>query len=295
MTPIEHVARVARKARESGKVQQSAAIAPHAPGRLPVWAESARAVPNGMLRSALFGSIGRGRRQYLREEKIASLQGIEVYYTGERLDQGDLDAWLSILHCTRLEVLGAQCRTSAYAILKIMGLTDTGRNRTILYERIKRLRAGTISLRQGDQIYIGGLINEAFKDSSTGSWVIVLNPRLQCLFAADHFTLIDWAIRKALRGKPLAQWLHGYYSSHANPLPARMDTLLRLAGSASTNPRSARQTLRRAFKEVTEVSRAYGEDINFSIRDGLVHVAKTARGTQRRHLARKEAAIKQRA
>src|SRR5690606_12827983 len=109
MTPIEHVARVARKARESGKVQQSAAIALQAPERLPVWAESARAVPNGMLRSALVGSIGRGRRQYLREEKIASLQGIAVYYTGERLDQGDLDAWLSILHCTRLEVLGAQC------------------------------------------------------------------------------------------------------------------------------------------------------------------------------------------
>src|SRR5690606_25235753 len=144
MTPIEHVARVARKAGDSGNVRQTAATALRSPRRAPVFAASGRAAPDGMLRSALFGSIGRGRRQYLREEKIASLQGIEVYYTGERLDQGDLDAWLSILHCTRLEVLGAQCRTSAYAILKIMGLTDTGRNRTILYERIKRLRAGTI-------------------------------------------------------------------------------------------------------------------------------------------------------
>lgn len=292
MTNIERVAQLERKARALGKVQQPTALAPQAPERLPVWAVSARAVPNGMLRSALFGSIGRGRRQYLKEEKIAALHGIDICYTGERLDQGDLDVWLSILHCNRFEVLGTQPHTSAYAILKIMGITDTGRNRSILYDRIKRLRAGTISLRQGDQIYIGGLINEAFKDSNTGKWVIMLNPKLQSLFAADQFTLIDWAIRNALRGKPLAQWLHGFYASHARPLPMRMDFLLELAGSEGINPGSARQTLRRALRVVTETSKAYGENINFTIHEGLVHTNKTATGAQRRHLARKAATVK---
>ena len=65
---------------------------------LPIWPDAVRAVPNGFLRSALFGTIRRGARRYMKRERIAALEGIEIYYTGERLDQGDLDVWEMILH-----------------------------------------------------------------------------------------------------------------------------------------------------------------------------------------------------
>ena len=59
--------------------------------QLPLWPEPVRAVPNGFLRSALFGAIRKGRRRYLKAEQLAALDGIEIRYTGQRLDQGDLD------------------------------------------------------------------------------------------------------------------------------------------------------------------------------------------------------------
>ncbi|MBL8252349.1 MAG: hypothetical protein JNJ76_01950 [Candidatus Competibacter sp.] len=81
---------------------------------LPIWPDAVRAVPNGMLRSALFGAIRRGSRRYMERERIAALEGIEIFYTGQRLDQGDLDVWEMILHIARLQGRGNECRVTAY-------------------------------------------------------------------------------------------------------------------------------------------------------------------------------------
>ncbi|MFN9451206.1 MAG: plasmid replication initiator TrfA [Rubrivivax sp.] len=255
--------------------------------QLPLWPEPVRAVPNGFLRSALFGAIRKGRRRFMKAEQLAALDGIDLRYTGERLDQGDLDAWESVLHAVRLQELGSQCRLTSYALLKLMGKTDTGKNRATLHERITRLRGGTIELRQGRCVYIGGLISEAFKDEETQAWVIELNPKLQALYGRDQFTQIDWAVRQLLTGQPLAQWLHGFYASHAAPFPLRMETLLKLAGSEDANPRSAQQTLRKALDAVAEASAAHDDGFSYAIRGDLVHVEKSANGSQRRYRLRK--------
>jgi len=254
---------------------------------LPLWPESVRAVPNGFLRSALFGAIRKGRRRYLKAEQLAALDGIEIRYTGERLDQGDLDVWESVLHAVRLQELGSQCRVTSYALLKLMGKTDTGKNRATLHERITRLRANAVEVRQGRYCYIGGLIAGAAKDEETQEWVIELDTKLRPLFAADQFTQVEWAVRHALNGQPLAQWLHGFYASHAKPFPIKVETLLNLSGSENANPRSAWQTLRKALDAVVEASAANGQPFSYDIRGDLVHVEKSPSGAQRRHLAKK--------
>lgn len=255
--------------------------------QLPLWPEPVRAVPNGFLRSALFGAIRKGRRRYLKAEQLAALDGIEIRYTGERLDQGDLDVWESVLHAVRLQELGSQCRVTAYSLLKLMGKTDTGKNRATLHERITRLRANAVEVRQGRYTYIGGLIAGAAKDEETQEWVIELDAKLRPLFADDQFTQVEWAVRHALDGKPLAQWLHGFYASHAKPFPIRMETLLKLSGSENENPRSAQQKLRIALDAVVAASEAHGEGFSYAIRGDLVHVEKKATGAQRRHLSKK--------
>jgi hypothetical protein len=217
------------------------------------------------------------------------VDGIEIRYTGQRLDQGDLDVWESLLHAVRLQGLGSQCRLTSYALLKLMGKTDTGKNRAILQNRIERLVASALTIKQGRYTYIGSLIRFAAKDENTQEWVIELDPRLRPLFAADQFTQVQWAVRQALNGKPLAQWLHGFYASHAKPYPMRMETLLKLAGSEDANPRSAHQTLRQALDAVAEASAAHGEGFSYEIRGDLVYVEKKAQGAQRRHLAKKKA------
>jgi hypothetical protein len=257
--------------------------------QLPLWPEPVRAVPNGFLRSALFGAIAKGRRRYIEGEQIAALDGIEIRYTGQRLDQGDLDVWESVLHAVRAQALGSKCRVTSYALLKLMGKTDTGKNRATLQKRIERLVACALTIKQGRYTYIGGLIRFAAKDEETQEWVIELDEKLRPLFAADQFTQVEWAVRHALDGKPLAQWLHGFYASHAKPYPMRMETLLKLAGSENDNPRSAQQKLRHAMDAVAEACAAHGQEFSYEIRGDLVHVEKKAQGAQRRHLAKKAA------
>jgi hypothetical protein len=256
--------------------------------QLPQWPEMVRGVPNGVLRSALFGAIKKGPRRYMDRQEIHAQKGIEIRYTGQRLDQGDLDVWEAVLHIVRLQEMGRECRFTAYAILKLMGKTDTGKNRRTLHQRIVRLRANAVEIKQGRFTYVGGLIDEAYKDDETQEYVVVANPKMHPLFAADQFTQIEWVVRRALDGKPMAQWLHGFYASHAKPFPVHVETLLKLAGSEDASPTSARQTLRKALDNVTEASKAHGQPFSYDIRGDVVYVEKKASKSQQRHLAKKK-------
>ena len=257
--------------------------------QLPLWPETVRAVPNGFLRSALFGAIAKGRRRYINGEDLAAVDGVTIRYKGERLDQGDLDVWESVLHAVRLQELGSQCRVTSYALLKLMGKTDTGKNRATLQTRIERLVANAVTVKQGRYTYIGGLIRFAAKDEETQEWVIELDEKLRPLFAADQFTQVEWAVRHKLDGKPLAQWLHGFYASHAKPFPLKIETLHRLCGSEAKRMTDYKVDLRRNLDAVAEASAAHGEGFSYEIRGDLVHVEKQAKGAQRRHLSKKKA------
>ena len=257
--------------------------------QLPLWPEPVRAVPNGFLRSALFGAIARGKRRYIDGEQLAALDGVEIRYKGQRLDQGDLDVWESVLHAVRLQEMGSQCRLTSYALLKLMGLTDTGKNRATLQNRIERLVANALTVKQGRYTYIGSLIRFAAKDEDTQEWVIELDAKLRPLFAADQFTQVEWAVRHELSGKPMAQWLHGFYASHAKPFPLKIETLHRLCGSEAKRMTDYKVDLRRNLDAVADASEAHGEGFSYDIRGDLVHVEKLAKGAQRRHLAKKKA------
>jgi hypothetical protein len=255
--------------------------------QLPLWPEPTRGVPNGVLRSALFGAIRKGPRRYMEGEQIAAVDGIEIRYTGQRLDQGDLDVWESLLHVARLQEMGEQCRFTAYAMLKMLGKTDTGSNRETLQKRLMRLKANAVEVQQGRYSYAGSLVDDVYRDKETHEYVLILNPKLRPLFAADQFTQVDWDVRHSLDGKPLAQWLHGYYASHAKPYPVNVATLLKLSGSEDASPGSARQTLRKALDAVQKAGDAHGQPFSYNIQGDLVHIEKKGSGPQRRHLANK--------
>ena len=276
-----------RYAQETLPLPSPATLPPVQIITLPLWPEAVRAVPNGMLRSALFGAIRRGARRYLRRERIAALEGIEIFYTGERLDQGDLDVWEMILHLARLQGLGNECRTTAYQLLKALGKTDSGKNREILDLRLSRMKATGVDVQINRYGYEGSLIDEVYRDKETREYVFRINPKLRTLFEGDQFTLIDWAIRRELDGKPLAQWLHGFYASHAKPYPASVAKLHELTGSEAGELWKFAQTLRKNLNELVKASEIHGQPFSYEIRDDLVHVEKQASRAQRRYLAKK--------
>lgn len=255
--------------------------------KLPVWPDAVRGVPNGVLRSALFGAIKRGARPYLERKEVHAQEGIRIIYTGARLDQGDLDVWQTVLHIARLQGLGDECRVTAYQLLKALGKTDAGTNRGTLERRLSRMKATGIEVDTGRYSYEGSLIDEVYRDKETREYILRLNPKLSVLFGADQFTQVEWSVRQELGGKPLAQWLHGYYASHAKPYPVKVETLHRLSGSEAVRMDHYRQDLRKALDAVVQANKLHGEGFIYDIFGGdLVHVEKKAKGSQQRHLAK---------
>ncbi len=255
--------------------------------RLPVWPESARGIPNVALRSALFGVLKKGPRPFLERQKIQAQDGITIIYSGPRLDQGDLDAWETVLHLARAQTLEEECRSPAYQLLKALGKTDTGKNRDILDRRLSRMKATGLDVKVDGYSYEGSLIDEVYRAKRSREYVIRLNPKLLILFGPDRFTLIDWSIRRLLVGKPLAQWLHGYYSSHARPFPVKIKTVHGLCGSQAVRMDHFSQDLHKALDAVTAAYDETGQYFRYEIRVGLVHVWKNGSKSQQRHLLRK--------
>jgi len=252
---------------------------------VPHWVDAVRAVPNAFLRSAVFGAVKPGARAQLNNTLMTAIEGLEVRCTGERLDQADLDAWLTVVHMCRGK---SSVRTTGYQLLKALGLPDSGKNRETLEKRLLRLARHTVEVKQGTRLYVGHLFSGAGRDSATNEWVIDTNPRITAMLDGNNFTLVGWSVRHSLAGQQLAQWLHGFYSSHAEPFPMRIDTLHALSGSQATVMSDFAKTLRKALEAVKQAFKEQSQPFDFSIENGLVSVNLRPSKSQRKHLLSKK-------
>ena len=219
--------------------------------RLPLWPEELRTCPSCVLRSALFGVVRRGRRQYLQNQTVAAWADTTLRYTGIRLDQADLDVWLTALHLSREQGLGARVVCSERAFLRALGRST--KNVEWLRISLERLTACVVKITRQRRTYWGSLIEKGCRDEATGEFVIVLNPELAMLFEDDDYTRIEWEIRRGL-GMDLAKWLHGYIASHRatprNPHRIGLERLRVLCGSETDELRFFRRDVRNAMQEL---------------------------------------------
>ena len=70
---------------------------------------------------------------------------------------------------------------------------------------------------------------------------------------SGQWTAIDWDQRRRLSRKPLAQALHGYYSSHRNPYPVSVQFLQKITGSRNRQPAGFKRRCREALDDLVEV------------------------------------------
>lgn len=291
LAPTKNVVDVAKELHNRVRLESGVALSTK-PVLLPNYPEELRAIPNCFLRSALFGATCCRERRYLDKEEIAAVDGIKIFYTGKRLDQGHLDVWESIVHGVRMQALGSKCRLKSYQLLKMMGKSDSGKNRKTLEKHITGLAAGSLTVERGRYSYIGSLVQSAARDEDTGEWIIRIDEKIGQFFSKDQFTLVQWSIRLALGRHQLAQWLHGFYATHAKPFPLKIETLHKLCGSEAAVMSDFAKTLRKALDAVCTVSAQYGEKPSYNIRGGLVHFHKKALGSQKRHLEREAAKVR---
>jgi len=247
---------------------------------LPLWPEKNRGVPNLCLRSALFGVIRRGRRKAVKGERVAAMGGIEIRYTGWRLDQGDFDVLAHALHLVSRDQGAAKNGFVQFAVkgfLKGIGRKTGKSGREWLKDSFRRLTASAVEIKIEIQhrygtdscTYAGSLIDEFYYNSHDQSYFLKVNPKLARVFDAG-WTQLQWQQRLLLK-TDLAKWLHGFYSSHRTPYPVKVATLMRLCGSECHRLVDYRRGLRNALGELVRVGAIVRWELDL---DDKVHVTR---------------------
>ncbi|MCA3104268.1 MAG: TrfA family protein [Rhodocyclaceae bacterium] len=239
--------------------------------QLPLWPEPKRGAPNSFIRSALFAAIHSKDRQFFKETVLASQDGIEIRYTGEQLNQADLDVWETIVHLARDQPLGTVASFTAHGLLKAMGMPTGNSQHRQLHSTLLRLTACAVEVKHDGKTYFGPLIKSGAKDEVTRHYGIELNRGIIKLFGENQWTALDWKQRQALRSQPLAQALHAFYSSHREPFAVKLATLQAYTGSRNRQAASFKRQVRVALSELVEV----GFLAAFEIKDDLVTVRRT--------------------
>lgn len=240
------------------------------PSFLPLCSDGVRAVPNAVLRGALFGVVEKGRRKYEKNVCKATVSGLTIKFTGEQLDQADLDVWAECLCLNQGSLLGKEIYFSSNSFLAAIGRTVGKSNRDWLHSCFRRLMTSLVELSYEQYCYSGQLLHHWYRDEKTGRNCLVLNQKLLPFFQKRFWTGLSIEQRCLLKGKPLAQWLHSFYSTHSQPFPYKVETLMSLCGSGVAVLKKFRQMLK---KSLVDLSNATGWKCSIQDND-LVEVKK---------------------
>ncbi len=221
--------------------------------QFPLFPLDTRPVSNDMARSALFSCVQGKDRQFIKESLLATVNGVEIRFTGEQLNQDDHDLLMQLVFIAHKRPIGAWVTVPAYTILQALERQTGGKQYRELHADILRLAAGTVSLRntKAGVSFIGHhLIAKALQNEGSHRWVYRLDPDLGALYGEMTHTLVDWKKRMALKGKDLARWLQLYIATHAKPYPVKVATLRTLSGSRAKALKHFRAKLRVALDDL---------------------------------------------
>jgi len=270
------------------------------PVQLPFWPEPVRGGPNAVLRSSLFAGIHSKKRETIgnqtKPEKplqavtLASQDGITVKFAGRQLNQYDADVFFEALHRARHHPLETECLFTGYGFLKGIRRAPNDLGYEDLDDSLTRLRDGRVEVHwkmhgRGFK-FVGSLVSSYVRDETTKLFKVTFAKEIKALFAPACWTQIEWEERMALRGHPLAQWLHSYYSTHADPFPVGSAFLCEKSGSKRPLMKNFRTDLKQAL---ATLHRVLGWECELDKKSDNVTVVRTPSGAQARHLARAKA------
>lgn len=218
-----------------------------------------RIIPNDMIRSSLFNVSNHNcKREYLKDTTLCSFYSTEIIYTGEELRQDDEDIWLQLIY-TASDQQSEKIQFRPYTFLSQVGWPSRTQYKTRLKDSLTRMSATTLKIYNRDfQQGIGLSLVRKFEwtenEAKLKEWCVWLEPEIVKLFSAlgRMYSKINWTQRKQL--KPLAKWLHAFYSSHADPEPIYVGKLLQLSGSKMKSTKHFKEILRESLTELCQIS-----------------------------------------
>jgi len=227
------------------------------PKYLPKWPEAQRAMPNEILRSALFNCRNRNQpRQYMKDAEIAVIGDGQIVYRGEELRQDDELVWLHLVHLLKKSPLGECVEFTPYSFIRALGWPVKGQSYERLRVCLSRMQATAIriqSRRLGCFISVSLIQMFRSRDEqmeNLSRWQVWLCKEMLLLFDEEFLTRVNWEIRKSLPDG-IASKLFGYWASHREPFPVKISTLQRLCGS-EMSPRHFREELKSSLRLLQE-------------------------------------------
>ena len=221
--------------------------------QLPLWRDDRHGAPNSFLRSALFAAIQSKDRVYLDRAELFTQQGIKVTYTGKQLNQEDLTVWLALVDLAKQHPLGTECSFTAHSILKYMGVEINGQAYEKLRTSIVRMTACLLTVSNEKVTFSDRIIDKFVIDEETKHYKVTIGRHSVKLFSDNDWTGLACSHRKLLSRKPLALALHGYYSSHEEPLPVSVEFLANITGSTNSQKASFKRQVKTAMNELIRI------------------------------------------
>ena len=232
---------------------------------IPIWAGEMRGMTPALLRGTLFGIFHDKDRPNVKGLQVCSMRGIYLSYTGELLNQLDLDVLIEVLHLGRGKKAGDDIKVSREELIRRLGLKSSGQTIQLLHERIERLLGGIVWVRTNNENFQGGLISSVRWHDVTGEMVFTLHKEIVNLFPNNTWAQFNPKVRNALGKNLLARWLHAHYATHVHPYPMTVETVHQLCGSEQSNPIEFRRQLKTAFTAIKAASKAVNENFDFKI------------------------------
>jgi len=211
---------------------------------------------------------------------VAAVKGLDIRYTGWRLDQGDFDVMVQALHLQSQNTeptSGPYLHFKVKTFLRAIGRQSGKSGREWLKDCFRRLTATAVEInvrishKYADETYTyaGSLVDEFYYNDREQTYFLRINPKLAAIFDAG-WTQLQWRQRLHLKTN-LAKWLHGFYASHREPYPIKVATLKHLCGSECRRLVDYRRNLRGAMTELVKVGAIEAWKID---KEDKVHVQK---------------------
>ena len=208
---------------------------------LPLLFQGAIASPHLFNIGSLFGVLPKGVdqsavRSSVDMRYIESRQGIDMYYTGQRLYQSDLDIWINLFDMTRSAV-GGYHTIRLGDLLKRLAKQDTGPNYTWLKRSIKRMRLAALefSICKGSGVVapesareLAGTIINLINDSTWNgdhSVTFRIDRRLANLFDNNQYGILVSQARVSLKSELAKKYQCLFSSSRDECQRYRFSTL----------------------------------------------------------------------
>lgn len=242
----------------------------------PVWKTENRAMPNVIVRSALFTARNAKTPRVYRDNEVLAVIGPgEIRYTGKELRQDDEDVLMCLVNLARKlfgneELANPENRYripfTRGTLISELGWTRNARSYQRLRACLTRLKATelVIKISAMDAGHAVSLLTEyAWREDAY--WVEI--PALFFRLYGNQYTAISWEQRQQLPAG-LARWLMGYCLSHREPLPIKIETVARGAGLRVPETKDERRKLRENIRAAARALKEAGVLLEAGVYDG---------------------------